>query len=47
MFKVSKKDALKYTVVTKCVHEFNMDICSTKDKPVPKSLNKVLLFATD
>ena len=29
MCEVPKNDALKYITVTKWVHEFNMDICST------------------
>ena len=40
---VSKKDALKYIVVTKCVHEFRTDTCSMENNPLLKGLNNVLL----
>ena len=38
MCEVSKKDALKYMTVTKCIYKFNMDACCTKGNPMLKGL---------
>ena len=42
--KVSRRNALKYIVVTKLIVKYNMGILYLKDNPILKDLEKLLLW---
>ena len=41
---ISGNNALKYTVVTKCTDEFNMDLFNIKDNTKLRGLNEPLSY---
>ena len=47
MFDTSKKDAFKFIVATKCIHEFNMNIYSIEDNPTQQIIASHDAFKAD